>query len=320
LGYGVTIAGLRWRNPVTIGAGFFVPWVPGQTERDLPLDALGAITVKSVSLEPWAGNPPPRLYRSEHWTLNSIGIQNPGVDALVRDHLPGLRRYGVPVVGSLAAYTVRDFAELARRLEASGLVDALELNMSCPNTAREQMAFGQTPEAAGSLVGAVRAATRLPLFAKLTPDCADVPAVARACQEAGADALVLVNALPAMSLDPATGLPRTGTLTAGLSGPALKPLALRLVWQTYESVSVPIVGIGGIASAEDAMEFLLAGAAAVGVGTATIGDPEALRRIVAGLERLVAERGGDTAALTGLAHRIRARRSPGAAGGGDAAP
>jgi dihydroorotate dehydrogenase (NAD+) catalytic subunit len=316
VGYGVQLAGLAWRNPVTVGSGFFVPWVKGLGEDDVPLDALGAITVKSVSLVPWSGNPHPHTYRFAHGMLNSIGIINPGVEALVRDHLPSLRRYGVPVITSLAAESQADFVDLARRLDACGLTDAVEINMSCPNTARAQMAFGQSPQAAGELVAAVRAVTRLPVLAKLTPNCTDVAAVARACEAAGADGLVLINTLLAMGLDAATALPRTGTVTAGLSGPAIKPVALRIVWECREAVALPIIGLGGISCAEDALEFILAGATAVGVGTAGIGHPEMIRSLVADLEALVAARGGDTAALSGLAHRNWAAR----AGAGTAPP
>jgi dihydroorotate dehydrogenase (NAD+) catalytic subunit len=302
----VEIAGLRWKNPVTVGSGIYAPWDPRLTA--VPLDALGAITVKSVTVRPRSGNPQPRVVQVAGGLLNSVGLANPGVEDAIA-YLPPLRRFGVPVIASLAGESTEEFAFLARRLAGTGLVDALELNLSCPNVPRG-LDFGQDPRLAAEVVEVVRSAVSLPVFAKLTPNCADVVAVARACEDAGAHALVLINTVLAMAIDVRTALPRTGTRTGGLSGPPIKPVAVRIVWDVYEAVRVPIIGMGGIATAEDALEFILAGASAVAVGTAAGLRPEVVREVVDGLEALVAERGGELRDLVGLSHRRWAEAHP----------
>jgi dihydroorotate dehydrogenase (NAD+) catalytic subunit len=305
----VHVAGMDWENPVTVASGMYVPW--GRDMPRLPLEELGAVTCKSVSLDPWPGNPKPWFadLGAELGMLNAIGIRNPGVDEYLRQHRAELVALGRPLIQSLAAVRVEDFRRLAARVSAAGIFAALELNMSCPNTDAAQMAFGQTPEAAYDLVRAVRAETDLPVIAKLTPHAADVPAVARACAEAGAAALTLINTVLAMDIDVRTGLPRTGIRTAGLSGPAIRPLALRIVWDVYQVCQLPIIGAGGIGTAEDALKFILAGATAVAVGTAAVRRPEVMREVLAGLEAACAERGTDIQGLVGLSHRLWAERT-----------
>lgn len=295
---------MRWDNPLTVASGMYVPW--GRNMPRLPLEHLGAITCKSVSRQPWSGNPQPWFadLGAGLGMLNSIGIRNPGVDVYLRDHLDEMVALGRPLIQSLAAVSVEDFVFLAERFTATGAFAALELNMSCPNTDAAQMAFGQTPEAAHGLVRAVRAASDLPLFAKLTPNAGDVAAVARACADAGADGLTLINTVLAMDIDPRTALPVTGIRTAGLSGPAIRPLALRIVWDVHEAVDLPIIATGGIGSAEDALRFLFAGASAVAVGTAAVRRPTVMTDILAGLEAACAERGSAVTELTGLSQRL----------------
>lgn len=299
------VAGVAWRSPLTVAAGVFVPWEEGWLDLSpAAASALGALTVKSVSLDPWSGNPQPWLADVAGGLLNSVGIKNPGVDAFLATDAPRLARFGLPVVASLAGHSTAEFVELARRLTASGHFALLELNLSCPNTAASQRAFSRTPAAAAEVVAAVRRATELPLLAKLSPDAESIVEVARACEAAGVDGLTLVNALQGMGIDVATGLPRTGTRTAGFSGAGLKALALRIVWDVRAAVSLPIVGLGGIASAEDALEFLLAGASAVGVGAAALRRPGVLQEIDAGLRAHLARHGGTIADRIGLSQRL----------------
>jgi dihydroorotate dehydrogenase (NAD+) catalytic subunit len=306
---GVRVAGMRWENPLTVASGIYVPW--GRNMPQLPLGELGAVTCKSVSVEPWDGNPQPWFadLGAELGMLNAIGIRNPGIDDYLRDHTAELVAIGRPLIQSLAAVRIEDFRRLAARFTEAGIFAALELNMSCPNTDAAQMAFGQSPEAAHELVRAVRAETDLPVIAKLTPNEADVVAVARACADAGASALTLINTVLGMDIDVKTGLPRNGIRTGGLSGPALQPLALRIVWDVHAVCDLPIIGAGGIGSAEDALKFILAGATAVAVGTAAVRRPEVMREVIAGLDAACAERGTGIAGLVGLSHRLWAERA-----------
>ncbi len=305
----VRFAGMSWDNPLTVASGIYVPW--GRDMPQLPLGELGAVTCKSVSTEPWPGNVKPWFadLGADLGMLNAIGIRNPGIDDYLRDFTDELRAIGRPLIQSLAAVRVEDFCRLAARFTETGLFAALELNMSCPNTDGAQMAFGQAPEPAHDLVRAVRAETDLPIIAKLTPNTADVAAVARACAEAGASALTLINTVLAMDIDVRTGLPRTGLRTAGLSGPAIRPLALRIVWDVHAAVDLPIIGAGGIGSAEEALKFILAGATAVAVGTAAVRRPPVMGEILDGLDAACAERGTDIAGLVGLSHRLLAERA-----------
>lgn len=299
---GVTIAGMQWKNPLTTASGTYAGYE--NYEQLYDLSAYGAITVKSVSLHPRHGNPPPRLAETPAGLLNAVGIPGPGLDGFLTDEMVKLRKYGVPIVVSIYGKTLSEYVELAERLSDVPDVSALEINMSCPNVGRDTLELGQDPKAAFELVTAIRRVTRLPLIPKLTPNThAHVP-VAQAVAAAGADAISLINTLLAMSLDIRTRLPKTGTLTAGLSGPAIRPIAVRMVWETAEAVDIPIIGMGGIATAEDAIEFLLAGAHAVALGTAQFANPRALEHVLDGISKYLTQNGFQSVReIMGLAHR-----------------
>jgi len=280
----VQLGPVRLSNPVVTASGTF--GYGRDYEGLVPLERLGAITVKGVSPFPSHGNPTPRTAEVFGGMLNAIGLQNPGIDAFIQDdhYLPWLRTLKTPVFVNIWGKSVDDYAEVARRLEAeSAGIAALEVNISCPNIKEGGIAFGTDLGMAAKVVGAVRAATRLPLIVKLSPNVSRIGDFARAVADAGADILSLINTVPAMAIDIETRRPRLANVTGGLSGPAVKPIAVRLVYETARAVKLPIIGMGGIQSAEDALEFILAGASAVGVGTAIFTDPAVLMRIVDGL-------------------------------------
>lgn len=277
----VQIAGLRLQNPVMTASGTFgfgLEYAPL-----VDLTQLGAIVTKSVTLEPREGNPPPRVYETPSGMLNAIGLQNPGLEVVLAEKLPQLASYGVPVIVNISGQTIDEYVELARRLTASEHVSALEVNISCPNVAHGGMQFGVDPELTRALVSQVRAATRLPLITKLSPNVTGIVAIARAAAEAGSDALSLINTLVGMSIDVERRRPRLANRTGGLSGPAIRPVAVRMVWEVAAAVDLPLIGMGGIMTATDALEFILAGATAVAVGTATFVTPSTALEVVAGL-------------------------------------
>lgn len=298
----VRLGRLVLRNPVVAAAGTF-----GFLHEYLPYvhpEELGAVVLKTVTLKPRAGNPPPRIAETPAGLLNAVGLENPGVDVLVDRILPSLREYPVPVIVSIAGFTLEEFHVLAARLSAVPGVAALELNISCPNVKAGGMAFGVDPETAAAAVAAARRGTTLPLIAKLTPNTVDIAAVARSVVEAGADVISLINTLKGMAIDLARRRPLLGSVFGGLSGPAIKPVALRAVWEVYEAVDVPIIGMGGITTWQDALEFILAGATAVGVGSANLVNPRATAEIAAGIEKYLADHGlEDLGSLVGAAHR-----------------
>jgi len=244
---------------------------------------LGGMVSKGIFLAPRPGTPPPRIVETPSGMLNAIGLQGPGVEALVRDYAPLWATWEFPVLVNVNGETVDEYGELAARLDGVPGVAGLELNISCPNVREGGMFFGNDPAAAAAVTAAVRRRTRLPVWVKLTPAVTDITEIARACEAAGADALSAVNTFVGMSFDLRSRRPRLAFGTGGLSGPAIRPLALHLAYRTARAVSIPVVGVGGIASAEDAMEFLLAGCRAVQVGTATFVDPNAIGGIVQGL-------------------------------------
>lgn len=282
----VTLCGIQLRNPVLAAAGTFAYGVEFAAHVDL--NQLGGLVVKGLSREPMAGNPPPRICQSAAGMLNSVGLQNIGVRAFVRDKLPALRRYRTAVFANVFGYTIEDYLEVVRILEDAEGLAGYELNVSCPNTSQGGMYFSSHPSLLAELVEAVRRIARRPLLVKLSPNVASIPALARAAEQAGADALSLVNTFLALAIDARTRRPRLGAGLGGLSGPAIKPIALRMVWEAAQSVKIPVVGMGGIASGEDAAEFLIAGATAVQVGTATFWDPAAPVRIARQLDRFLA--------------------------------
>jgi len=282
--------GLLLANPVMAASGTFGYGL--EMAKDLDIQRLGAIVCKWTTLRRRRGNPQPRMVETAAGMLNSIGLQNMGVQALVRDIAPIWATWRVPVVVNIAGESIDEYARLARRLDGVAGVSGLELNISCPNVA-SGLEFGSDPEMAGALTAAVRQETTLPVIVKLTPNVQDIVAVARASVEAGADALTLINTFPAMAIDVKSRRPALGWTFGGLSGPALKPIALRLVYRTAAAVEVPIIGCGGIMTGLDAIEYMMAGATAVQVGTATFLNPRATLDVLEGIERFMEEEGVD---------------------------
>jgi dihydroorotate dehydrogenase (NAD+) catalytic subunit len=255
------------------------------------LSRLGALVTKGVSLHPWAGNDSPRIAETPSGMLNSIGLQNPGVEAFVANALNWLATQDVPVIVNVVGHSVEEYAAVATRLDAEEMVSALEVNISCPNVDAGGMVFGTSCPAAAEVVRAVRASTGKTLIVKLSPNVTDIVEIARAVEAEGADAVSLINTLLGMAIDTRTFRPKLARGVGGLSGPAIRPVAVRMVWQVAAAVGIPVVGRGGITCAEDAAEFMLSGATAVAVGTANFMDPAATVRIADGLERFCAERG-----------------------------
>ncbi|MCA1905822.1 MAG: dihydroorotate dehydrogenase [Desulfarculus sp.] len=280
---------VRLKNPVIAASGTFGYGLEYADQLDL--GAIGGFVTKGVSLKPRDGNPPPRICETAAGMLNAIGLANVGLEVFLGEKLPKLRKLDTAVVVNLYGEAVEEFAELARRLSEAGGVAALELNVSCPNVKAGGMAFGCAPGPVGEITAAVRAVTDLPVWVKLTPNVTDPVGIARAAAAAGADALCLINTLLGMAIDARRKRPRLANLYGGLSGPAIKPVALRMVHQVSRAVAIPVVGLGGIVTGEDAAEFLLAGASAVQVGTANFLDPAACLRVAAELEDFCADQG-----------------------------
>jgi len=301
------IGALTLANPVMPASGTFGP----ELAKVFDLDALGALVTKSVTPEFRAGNPLPRLCETEAGVLNSIGIPGKGLDHFVAHAMPEWRRFRAPLVVSYSAPTVAAFAEGARRLAETPGVAAIEANISCPNLEEDGRAFAMHPESAAAATAAMRRAVgATPLWVKLSPNTGDIAAVARAVEDAGADALVVANTILGLAIDIETARPKLGSGMGGFSGPAFKPIALRLVWQCAQAVRIPVIGAGGIAAAEDAVEFLMAGATAVQVGTATFVSPTAMPAVIEGLRGFCARKGlARVAELTGAALPIRLPRA-----------
>jgi dihydroorotate dehydrogenase (NAD+) catalytic subunit len=270
------------------------------------LERIGGFVAKSLTLEPRQGNPPPRIAEAPSAMLNAISLENIGVEAFIEEKLP-LIPETVPVVASLFGTEISEYAEIARRLSESPRVAALEVNASCPHVKSGGIEFGQDPRVLAELVGAVRPATTLPLLVKLSPNVTDIGEMARVCEQAGADALSLINAVQALEVDAESRRPVLANVLGGLSGPAIRPIALRMVWQAAQAVDLPICGIGGISTAEDAAKFLLCGATAVQVGTANYLNPMAALEIAEGLAAYTARQGFERVAdLTGALALSRA--------------
>jgi dihydroorotate dehydrogenase (NAD+) catalytic subunit len=278
----IDVGGVALKTPVMAASGTF------GYGTEVPLcdrRLLGGMVSKGIFLRARPGTPPPRIAETPAGMLNAIGLQGPGVDALIADYAPLWATWDFPVLVNLNGETVDEYGELAARLDRVPGVAGVEVNISCPNVREGGLLFGNDPAAASAVTAAVRRRTRLPVWVKLTPAVTDITEIARACEEAGADALSAVNTFVGMAYDLASRAPRLAFRTGGLSGPAIRPLALHLAHRTAGAVGIPVVGIGGIATAEDAMEFLLAGCRAVQVGTATFVDPDAIGSIVTGLRR-----------------------------------
>jgi dihydroorotate dehydrogenase (NAD+) catalytic subunit len=285
----MTVCGIEFRNPVLTASGTFGYGV--EFEKLVDLNALGGIVVKGLSREPIRGNPAPRLWEARAGMINSVGLQNVGVRAFVAEKLPALRRYRTPVIANVFGYAAEDYVEVARILNDAEGVAAYELNVSCPNTKHGGLAFGVDEAALADLTAQVRAVARRPLIVKLSPNVSAIEPFARVAEQNGADAISLVNTFVALAIDARTRKPRIGAGYGGLSGPAIKPIALRMVHQAAQAVKIPVIGMGGIASGEDAAEFLIAGASLVQVGTATFWDPQAPLKIARELEKLLPDLG-----------------------------
>lgn len=285
---GVTIAGIKMKTPVMTASGTFGF---GLEYRDfVNLNKIGAVVVKGTTLVPRPGNKGRRIAETPAGILNSIGLENPGVDEFLSTILPRLGEYDVPVIVNISGNTVEEYGELAARLNVAG-VAGVELNISCPNVKEGGIAFGTNCNSASAVVRQVKSNTNLPVIVKLSPNVTDIVAMAQSVEEAGADAISLINTLLGMSIDIHKWRPVLGNVVGGLSGPAVKPIAVRMVWQVAQAVQVPIIGMGGIVTAEDAVEFMLAGASAVAVGTANFINPCAAQSVADGIKDYVRQRG-----------------------------
>lgn len=278
----VEVGALRLSNPVLAASGTFGYGV--EFAHLVDLNRLGGIVVKGLSLESMAGAAPPRLCETPSGMLNAVGLQNIGVRAFVAEKLPALRTYRTPVIANVFGYSVEEYVGVIRILEEAEGLAAYELNISCPNTAHGGLQFGSDPQMVSDVVSAARRAAHRPLWVKLSPNVTDIAIIARAAEEAGADALTVANTYQAMSVDIQTRKSRLGRLTGGLSGPAIKPITLRLVYEASRAVKIPIVALGGIETPEDVLEYMIVGARAVQVGTANFTRPDACQRIAMGLE------------------------------------
>ena len=281
--------GLLLANPVMTAAGTFGYGI--EYSQLVDIQRLGAIVCKGTTLKPWEGNPQPRLVETASGLLNSVGLQNIGVEAVVKDKAPVWAGWQVPVIVNIAGETVEEYAKVAARLEGVAGVSGIEVNISCPNVASGGMEFGTRPEAAAEVTAAVKAVSSLPVIVKLSPNVTDIGEIASAVSEAGADAITLINTVRGMAIDANGDKPCLGNVVGGLSGPAIKPIALYMVYKAAGIVDVPIIGCGGIACADDALEFIMAGASAVQVGTANLTNPRAALDVLDGIEQFMKARG-----------------------------
>lgn len=283
----VKIGRLELKNPVMVASGTF-----GYGEEYAPffdLNRLGAIVVKGITLKPRAGNPPPRIVETPAGMLNAVGLQNCGLEKFITDKMPFLRQFETPIIVNVNGETIDEYLKLSEELSQAEGVSALEINLSCPNVKAGGMAFGLDPNMVYLAASMVRRATHLPLIIKLSPNVTDIKTIAQRAEEAGADGLSLINTLLGLAIDHKTGQPQLGNITGGLSGPAVKPIALRMVWEVSEQVSIPVIGMGGITKPEDALEFLAAGASAVAVGTGNFIKPELAIEVIEGIKDYLAK-------------------------------
>ncbi len=284
----VTLAGVELKNPVMTASGTFGSGAEYSEFYDL--SALGAVVTKGVANVPWPGNPTPRIAETASGMLNAIGLQNPGIDVFVQRDIPYLRKFDTKIVVNVCGKTVEDYCRVVERL-APEPVDLLEINVSCPNVKEGGIAFGQDPHALEEITKEVKKHAKQPIIMKLSPNVTDIAEMARAAEAGGADALSLINTLTGMKIDIYKKSFALANRTGGLSGPAIKPVAVRMVYQTAQAVKLPVIGMGGICTAEDALEFILAGATAVSVGTANFADPYAAKDVAEGIERYMDQQG-----------------------------
>jgi dihydroorotate dehydrogenase (NAD+) catalytic subunit len=285
----IQIGKLTLQNPVMVASGTFGYGV--EYAQLLDLNQLGAVVVKGIRLHPVRGNPTPRTTETASGMLNSIGLQGPGVDGFINKFWPFLKKLKVPAIINIWGTTVDEYAEVARRFDALGGVGALELNVSCPNIKEGGAQFGTDVKLLAQVVTACRKVTELPLITKLSPNVVSIAPYAKAAEEAGSDALAVTNSYPAMAIDIETRKPKLANVTGGLTGPAIKPIAIKLVWEAAKAVKIPIIGMGGIQNAADAIEFMMAGATAVAVGTANFYEPQTTLQVIAGIREFMQKHG-----------------------------
>ena len=281
----VRIGSMRMPNPVTVASGTF--GYGEEYSKLLDLDQLGAVVVKGIRQQAMPGNPTPRTAEVTSGMLNAIGLQGPGVDGFIKKYWPFLKTLKVPAIINIWGTSVEEYAEVARRFDQLGSVGALELNVSCPNIKQGGAQFGTDPKLLAEVVAACRKATTLPLITKMSPNVVNIATYAKAAEEAGSDALSIMNSYPAMGIDIETGKPKLANVTGGLSGPCIKPIAIKLVWEASKAVKIPIIGMGGIQDAADAIEFMMAGASAVAVGTANFYQPQTAIHVIAGIREFM---------------------------------
>jgi dihydroorotate dehydrogenase (NAD+) catalytic subunit len=285
----VNIGGIEMKNPVMVASGTFGY---GPEYADLiDVNALGAVVVKGISIEPWEGNGSPRMIEVPGGLVNAIGLQNPGADKFEDEYLPFLRKCDVPVIVNIWGRSLSEYEAIAERLDGVNGISGLELNISCPNIKEGGIAFGTDPAMTERVISSVRKKTRLPLIPKLSPNVSDIGKFARIAEDSGADALSLINTLPAMVVDVEERRPVLANVVGGLSGPAIHPVALKLVWETAKAVSIPVIGMGGISGVKEALEFMIAGASAVAVGTANFSDPTTSMKVIEGIEEYLVRHG-----------------------------
>jgi len=294
----VQIGNLTMPNPVTVASGTFGYGV--EYARLLDLNQLGAVVVKGIRLNPVRGHPTPRTAEVTSGLLNAIGLQGPGVAGFIRKYWPFLKALKVPTIVNIWGTTVEEYAEVARRFDALGGIGALELNVSCPNLKEGGAQFGTDVKLLSQVVAACRQATKLPLITKLSPNVPNIAPYAKAAEAAGSDALSVTNSFPAMAIDIETRRPKLANVTGGLTGPCIKPIAVKLVWEAAKAVKIPIIGMGGIQNAADAIEFMMAGATAVAVGTANFYEPQTALNVIAGIREFMERHGiSEARQLTG---------------------
>jgi dihydroorotate dehydrogenase (NAD+) catalytic subunit len=295
----VTIGKIKLKNPVMVASGTF--GFGEEYEDFFDLNQLGAIISKSISLKPMMGNPPPRIFETEGGIINSIGLQNPGFYDFIKNKLPYYKKIKTHLIINLVGNTQREYVELAKRFDEVPGISGLEMNISCPNVKQGGIVFGSDPKMAYHLVREVRKATKLTLIVKLSPNVTDIGLMAKVVEEAGADAVSLINTLRAMAVNIHSRKPELGNIIGGLSGPAIKPIALRMVWEVSRRVKIPVIGMGGIMKAEDAIEFILVGASAIQIGTANLVNPRTGIDVINGIKKyLIQNKIENVQKLTGL--------------------
>ena len=295
----VSFAGVKFNNPVVVASGTF--GFGREYCEYFDLNLLGGICVKGLTLEPRPGNPPPRIAETPLGMLNSVGLQNPGVEVFIRDELPFLREFETVVIANISGNSVDEYARMAELLSGAG-VDMLEVNVSCPNVKDGGIQFGTTTEGVAGVTEAVKLRSGVPVMVKLSPNVTDIAEIAKSAEAAGADAISLINTILAMRIDTLTRKPVLHNNTGGLSGPAIFPIAVRMVWQVSQAVSIPVLGLGGISCGNDAVEMMLAGARLVGLGTALFADPYAPVKVIKGIEEYMTD--NDIQAVTDLTGKV----------------